>query len=193
MPTYPSPVALSDFQNYLKDSTTDTTILAFYQILLDTATERVYTYLDRDYTPGAEKTEVFFGNGRRVQRLNDPAGALLSWKYYDSSGSETIVDISEAFLMAKGILVVTAGRKFERCFEHRLTYNLPTTLRCPEMVKQVITEIAAVIFEESKQGGGRLGAFSESDKLDTTSDRIRYIELSARQKEMLAPYKRIAV
>jgi hypothetical protein len=60
-------------------------------------------------------------------------------------------------------------------------------------VRQVITEIAAIVYEESKQGGMRLGIMMESGKNDAASDRVRYADLSARQKEMLAPYKRMAV
>ena len=78
MPTFPSPVLLSEFQSYLKDTTTDAGILAFYQSLLYTATEKVYTYLDRDYTPNAVKTDVFFGRGLQVHRMQNPAGTLIS-------------------------------------------------------------------------------------------------------------------
>ncbi len=193
MPTFPSPVLVSEFQTYLKDTTTDTAILAFYGSLLDTATEKVYTYLDRDYTASALKTDVFFGTGMHVHGMQNPAGTLIGWKYYDDTGAETIANISDLVLLANGNIAVSALKKFLRGFEHRLKYSLPSTLACPETVKQVITEIAAMIFEESKQGSGRLGIMIESDKNDTSSDRFRYADLTERQKAMLSPYKRYAI
>src|SRR5689334_18694097 len=134
MSTFPSPVTLSEFQRYLKDTSTDTGILAFYQSLLDTATEKVYTYLDRDYTASAVKTDIFFGKGLHVHRMQHPASALISWKYYDETGAETVADISTLVLLATGMIVVGSVEKFSRGYEHRLSYSLPSTLTCPETV-----------------------------------------------------------
>ena len=193
MPTYPSPVSLSDFQRYLKDTTTDISIQAFYQSLLDTATEKIYTYLDRDYTPGAVKTDVFLGNGLHVHRMLNPAGALIAWKYYDEFAAETIANIADLVLLANGMAAIGGVKTFLRGYEHRLKYSQPSGLTCPEAVRQVITEVAAVIFEESKQGTSRLGIETESDKSDSSYERVRYHDLSPRQIAMLAPYKRVAV
>ncbi len=193
MSTYPSPVSLSDFQRYLKDTTTDISIQAFYQSILDTATEKIYTYLDRDYTPGIMKTDIFFGNGLHVHRMNNPAGVLHTWKYYDAEGNETVVSISELVLMANGTVAVAANKRFSREFEHRIVYDQPLSLTCPETVRQVIIEVAAMIFEESKQGSSRLGIEVESDRSDTNYERVRYQDLTDRQERMLAPYKRIPV
>ncbi len=193
MSTFPSPVSLAEFQNYLKDTTVDIGILAFYQTLLDTATEKIYTYLDRDYTPSVAKTDVFFGRGLHVHKMRNPAGALVSWKYYDNTGAETIANIADLVLLANGSVTVCAVKTFLRGFEHRLKYFQPTTLTCPETVKQVITETAAIIFEESKQGSGRLGIMTESDRLDTNTNRVRYLDLTERQKATLMPYKRYAI
>jgi hypothetical protein len=193
MPTFPSPVSISEFQSYLKDTTTDTGILAFYQSLLNTATEKVYTYLDRDYTPGAIKTDVFFGTGRHIHRMRFPAGVLISWKYYDKTGAETVANIADLVLMAEGNIAVGASKKFLCRNEHRLKYSLPASLTCPETVKQVITEVAALIYEESKLGSGRLGIMIESDKNDASIERVRYLDLTERQKTMLSPYKRYAI
>lgn len=193
MSTYPSPVFLSDFQRYLKDTTTDVTIQAFYQSLLDTATEKIYTYLDRDYTPGVMKTDIFFGNGLHVHWMYNPAGILHTWKYYDAYGNETVVSISELVLLANGTVAVAAEKRFLREFEHRIVYDQPLSLICPETVRQVITEVAAVIFEESKQGASRLGIEVESDRSDSNYERARYQDLTKRQERILAPYKRMAV
>ena len=53
MPTYTPPVSRAEFQTYLKDASTDATLLAFYDALLNAATEYVYAWLDRDYTASA--------------------------------------------------------------------------------------------------------------------------------------------
>jgi len=193
MSTYLSPVSLADFQTYLKDTTTDTTILAFYQSLLDTATEKIYTYLDRDYTASVAKTDVFWGQGLHVHRMQNPAGSLVSWKYYDKKGTETVANIADLTLLSNGSIVIGAEKTFLRGFEHRLKYLQPSALTCPETVKQIIIETAAMIFEDSKQGRDQLGLFSDAEKFDTTATRVRYIDLSERQKAMLAPYKRYAV
>jgi hypothetical protein len=193
MPTFPSPVALSDFQKYIRDGSTDPTILAFYQSLLNTATEKIYTYLDRDYTPGAIKTDVFFGNASHVHRMYHPAGTIITWKSSDFEGNVTVQNIAELVLMANGIIVINAKNRFFWKCEHRINYSLPSTLACPETVMQVITEVAAIIFEESKMGGARLGIEIESNKNDTSGDRARYLDLTPRHIEMLAPYKRVAI
>ena len=192
MPTYTSPVSTGEFKTYLNDTTTDTGILAFYQSLLDMATEKVYTYLDRDYTPGAVKTDVFFGNEHHIHRMRDPAATLTSWKSYDSEGAETIHDISGLVLMANGNLVVCAKGLFDQGSEHRIKYTLPNWT-VPETIRQVIIEIAAIVFEESKSGGGRLGIAIETDRIDSSTERLRYLDLTKRQQITLAPYKRIAV
>ncbi|MEP7234603.1 MAG: hypothetical protein ABI778_04835 [Ignavibacteriota bacterium] len=193
MSTFPSPVSVSEFQSYLRDTTTDVDILAFYASLLDTATEKVYTYLDRDYTASAVKTDVFFGKGLHVHRMKHPAGALISWKYYDESGTETIADTGDLVLFANGEIAAGATAKFSFGYEHRLKYSLALSLVCPEAVKQVILETAAIIYEESKLGGARLGIGIESDRGDANIARYRYLDLSERQKGMLQPYKRYAV
>jgi hypothetical protein len=193
MPTFPSPVTVSEFQTYIKDTTTDPAIVAFYQTLLDTATEKVYTYLDRDYTAGAVKTDVFFGKGLHVHRMQNPAGTFLSWKYYDEKGAETVGDVLSLVILAEGNVAVSPEDRFRQGFEHRLKYQQPLILTCPETVKQVITEVAAIIFQESNQGSGSLGVIITSERNDTNSDRLRYSDLTERQKAMLAPYKRYAV
>ena len=193
MPTYPSPVTVTSFQMYMRDGSSDPTVLAFYQLLLATATEKVYTYLDRDFTAGASKVDVFFGNGLHVHRMFNPCETLVFWKTIDSTGTLTVQDISELLILANGEIVVNAKQKFDPHCEHRIKYTQPAALACPESVMQVITEVAAVIFEESKLGGARLGIETESDKNDSSSDRARYIELTDRQKSMLAPYKKISI
>jgi hypothetical protein len=193
MPTFPSPVSVTSFKEYLRDGTTDTTLLAFYASLLDTATEKIYTFLGRDYTPSASKTDIFFGNGYHVHRMENPSETLTFWKTFDINGILTTQDLSELVIMANGEIVVNSSRTFDRKLEHRIAYSQPAALTCPESVMQVITEVAAIILEESKQGSARLGIMTESDKAGTATERFRYLDLTERQKEMLSPYKRIPV
>ena len=100
MPTFPSPVTVSQLQTYLHDISTDPSILAFYGSLLNTATEKVYAYLDRDYTPNAIKADVFFGGGEQIHRMQYPAGSFISWKYYDEHGAETVANTGDIALLA---------------------------------------------------------------------------------------------
>jgi hypothetical protein len=193
MPTFTSPVSLAEFQSYLRDTSTDVDILAFYQSLLDTATEKIYTFLDRDYTPSAVKTDVFFGRGLHVHRMKHPAGALISWKYYDEFGEETIGDVATLVLFANGQVVAGAIEKFASGFEHRLKYSLPASLTCPETVKQVILETSAIMYEESKLGGARLGIGTQLDLFNSGEERYRYVDLSSRQVAMLAGYRRVGI
>jgi hypothetical protein len=193
MPTYISPVSVTDLKQYLRDGTTDTTLLAFYGSLLNTATEKVYTYLGRDYSPSASKIDIFFGNGLHIHRLADPCGALTEWKTCDFDGNIVTQNLSELVLMANGNMVINTTQRFSPKLEHRIKYTQPSTLACPESVMQVITEVAAIIYEESKQGSARLGIGIEYDKNDTSGARIRYLDLTERQIEMLAPYKKISI
>ena len=178
MPTYLPPIALPDVQRYLKDTSTDANVLALLTEALHAATERVYTYLDRDYTPNAVKTDSFFGDDHAYHFLRYPCSVITSWKYYDAAGAETDVGATYLKLFSNGKLIVTKEKKFLSGFEHRISYITPATLTCPEMVKQVIIEIAAGIFEASKQGAGEL--------LDDEM-------MTQRHEYLLAPYRRIPV
>ncbi|MEI8134832.1 MAG: hypothetical protein WCH46_07105 [bacterium] len=193
MSTYPSPVTVADFQKYMRDATTDTEVLSFFQSILDSATEQVYTYLGRDYTPSAVKTDVFFGKGLHIHRMDNPAGTIINWKSYDFEGTETINDISGLVLISRGAIVVNPEATFAKNLEHRIKYALPDSLSAPETVCQVILEIAAIVFEESKLGGARLGIEIESDHSNPSGTRVKYLDLRPRHVELLAPYRRVAV
>jgi hypothetical protein len=185
MPTFPSPVPLPELQRYLKDTSTDPNVTTLLTLSLDTATERVYAYLDRDYTPNAAKMDIFFGNDSAYHFLRHTAGALTSWKYYDADGVETDPGTSYLKLFSNGKLIVSKEKKFPCGYEHRVGYTTPASLTCPETVKQVIIEIAAEIFEESKQGAGELRIHSNVY--------VTYYSLSERHREMLAAYRRMPV
>ena len=178
MPTYPPPIALPEVQRYLKDTSADANVLSLLTEAIHAATERVYTYLDRDYTPNAAKTDSFFGDDRAYHFLRHPCSAITSWKYYDAAGAETDAGAIYLKLFSNGKLIVTKEKKFLSGFEHRISYITPATLTCPEMVKQVIIEIAAGIFEASKQGAGEL----HDDEM-----------MTQRHEYLLAPYRRIPV
>jgi hypothetical protein len=179
MPTYLPPIALPDVQRYLKDASTDGNVILLLTEAINTATERVYTYLDRDYTPNAVKTDVFLGNDRAYHFLRHPCVAITSWKYYDSGGEETDAGASYLKLFSNGRLIVSKEKKFLSNYEHRIGYTTPASLACPEMVRHVIIEIAAAIFEDSKQGAGEFRTDAEG------------FTLSERHEYLLAPYRRL--
>ncbi len=193
MPTFTSPVALADFQTYLKDASTDPTVTGFFQTCLNAATEAVYTWLDRDYTASATKTDLFWGDGTPFYAPRHQMGSITGWTFTDHSGTVTTQSTSDLLIRANGYLVQTLTQKFQRGAEHTLTYKQPSTLTCPETVAQVVTEIAALLFEQSNQGSGSLGAFSDSARDGAAYDRVRFLDLSERHKEMLRPYKRYPV
>jgi hypothetical protein len=202
MATYPSPVSLSDFKTYLKDATTDTTLLAFYQSLLDTATEQVYTWLDRDYTASATKIDRFWGDDTQYYAPHDQAGAITAWTATDRDGTVTTNSTSDLFLRANGYLIgikSTSTKTFACRFEHKITYTTPSTLTCPETVKQVITEIAAELLRASNQGDGTLGVLYASHVDGALgydggfSQRAHYLDISEHHKEMLRMYKRYCI
>ncbi len=191
MSTYTSPVTLSNFQLYLNDQSADPTVHAYYQSLLDYATERIYTYLDRDYTASAVKTDIFFGNCKPWRRLHQVAGAVTAWSSVDSLGAITTNDPTTIHLFEGGELAVLSSGTFDPTLEHRITYSLPSSLSCPETVAQVITEVAAVALRESKQGSGSLGEQMSYSHDSNFSSRAVYVELSDRHRELLSPYRRI--
>jgi hypothetical protein len=196
MATYTSPVSLANFQTYLKDSSTDTTLTGFYQSLLDTATEYVYNWLDRDYTASASKTDIFWGDDTQFYAPRHQAGTLTSWHYLDSSGVDTNVGTSDLMLRANGYLIQASTKSFISGVEHRLVYAQPSTLTCPETIRQVVMELAALYFEASNQGEGSLGLLmlaSRDGGLGSFSDRERFGDLTERHKETLRPYKRYPV
>ena len=40
--------------------------------------QMVYDYLERDYTPNAEKTDVFVGDHLHIHRMQNPCGKIIS-------------------------------------------------------------------------------------------------------------------
>ena len=197
MATFTSPVSLASFQTYLHDTSTDTTLTGFYQSCLDAATEYVYNWLDRDYTASASKTDIFFGDDTQFYAPRHQAGTLTSWHTIDANGTDTNVGTSALMMRANGYLIQASGTAlFGSQYEHRLVYQQPSTLTCPETVKQVITELATLFFDGSNQGAGVLGVLTTSSR-DTgpngATDRERFLDLTDRHKEMLRPYKRYPV
>jgi hypothetical protein len=193
MPTFTSPVALADFQTYLKDASTDTTVTGFFQTCLNAATEAVYTWLDRDYTASASKTDVFWGDDTQFHAPRHQAGSLTAWSYTDLSGTVTSPGTSGLLLRANGYLVQTLNSRFMSGAEHTLTYTQPSTLTCPETVKQVITELAALLYQASNQGTGSLGVLISSLNDGSSIDRERFLDLTPLHQETLRPYKRYPV
>src|SRR5260370_29129968 len=114
--------------------------------------------------------------------MANPCETLTFWKTFDIHGTLVVQDLSELVIMANGEIVVNAKQKFDRKLEHRIKYSQPAALACPESVMQVITEVEALIYEDSKQGGARLGIEIESDRSDSTGVRIRYFDLTERQE-----------
>jgi hypothetical protein len=193
MPTYTSPVSLADFQTYINDTSEDEDILAFYQSLLDRSTERIYTYLDKDFTAEAEKEEVFWGADTKYHTLHQAAGAVTAWQTINRDGIPTPMDTSELLLFEDGLLLYRKDGTFESQLEHHLTYELPADLTCPETVQQVIIEIAAVMLRESTKGGAMLGENSEWTRENSSSIGQHFYELSDRHRELLSMYRRYGV
>ncbi len=193
MPSFTSPVSLARFQTYLNDTSTDTPTLDYYQSLLDNTTEQVYTFLDRDFTASAEKTDVFIGDNSECHTLHEPAGALVSWKTVDREGTIVTRSITSLALFLRGTFVGSKDDIFSSEFEHQITYTLPVTLTCPETIQQVIIEIAAVVLRESKQGGSSLGEVSAWFRENDTSSQQHFYELAIRHRQLLSPYRRYAI
>ncbi len=193
MPTFTSPVALTDFQTYLKDVSTDTTVTGFFQTCLNAATEAVYTWLDRDFTASAAKTDTFWGNDAPFYRPRHPVGALTAWSYTDLSGTVTNVGTSDLLIRSNGYLIQTLTHRFQVGAEHTISYTQPSTLACPETVLHVIVEVAALFYQNSNQGVGSLGVMISTMRESTSTDHERFLDLSTRHKEMLRPYKRYPV
>ncbi len=193
MPTFTSPVALADFQTYLKDSSVDPTVTGFFQTCLNAATEAVYSWLDRDYTALATKSNIFWGDDTQFYAPRRQAGSLTSWTFTDLSGTVTTQSVSDLLIRANGYLVQTLTQTFQSGAEHTITYKQPSALTCPETVMEVITEIAAILFQQSNQGAGNLNLFSISSHDGAAYERDRFLDLSERHKDMLRPYKRYPV
>ncbi|HYM34491.1 MAG TPA: hypothetical protein VET48_03790, partial [Steroidobacteraceae bacterium] len=165
----------------------------FYQSLLDSATERIYTYLDLDFTASAVKTDIFWGRNQKTHMLHQAAGAVTLWTTTDEHGVATVMDPSKLHLFENGNFIVLSDGRFDPCTEHRITYTLPATLTCPETIRLVITEIAAIILRESKQGGDTLGKQLELFRETGSLSREVFFELGERHRSILSPYKRYAV
>ena len=193
MPTYLSPVSVTDFQAYINDTSLDPDILNFYKTLLDRATERIYRYLDLDFTAEAPKTESFWGNGANYHRLHQPAGIITSWEAIDLTGSSIVMDTSKLVLYENGKYIHLKEGFFDRNLEHRIGYELPESLSAPETVQQVIIEVAATMLRESNKGAGALGESSESTRENDSSISQQFYELEDRHRQLLSAYRRYAL
>ena len=193
MPTYTSPVALADFQEYLKDSSTDAGLLAFFQSLLDASTEYVYTWLDRDFTPSATKTDTFMGTNTNEHRLHSAADHIVSWQYRDSQGVVSVPSSSEIVLFESGLRAKLKTMTFGLGYEYQIVYVQPASLACPESVRQVILERTAVMYQDSNQGEGIIGIEMNYARDQAYLERASYRDLSPEHKEILRMYKRYSV
>ncbi len=139
------------------------------------------------------RRDVFWGDDTPFYAPRHQAGTLTAWTYTDLSGTVTTVGTSDLLIRGNGYLLQTLTHRFAREAEHTLTYAQPSTLTCPEAVKQVITEIAALLYQASNQGEGSLGMLIASAHDATVTDRERFLDLSALHQETLRPYKRYPV
>src|SRR3989442_15141828 len=105
MPTYPCPIPLPEFQTYLKDASIDPVVLGFFQTCLDSATDYVYDWLDRDYTAAATKTDLFWGDDTRFYAPRHQCGQLLSWSYTDLAGTTTTLSLGDLLIRSNGYLL----------------------------------------------------------------------------------------
>jgi hypothetical protein len=190
MPT--SPATVSQLQLYLKDSSVDPALLGFYQSLLDAVTNKIYSYLDRDFTSSAHTHDVFWGNSTAEHLLHDAAGSIVSWTYKGLDGNSTTGTNSDLILFEEGKRVRNKTTIFEAHIEYTINYALAST-GWPEAVVQVIVEDAAILFNESNQGGGTLGELIASTKDGQFTDRVRYSDLSEAHAKILRMYKRYPV
>jgi hypothetical protein len=193
MPTYPPAISVPEFQTYLKDASTDPDLLVFFSVIIDIATEYVFTWLDRDFSASAIKTQIFEGNNANDLRLHSAAQTLNSWETVDDQGAVTVQPISDLILFDSGNRVHAKTLRFDRGLEHHITYHQPSSLACPETVRQVVLEFAVQIFQESSQGLGILGESITASRDGSLSDRVKYADLSDRHKELLRMYKRYPV
>jgi hypothetical protein len=193
MSTYTSPVALADVQEYLKDSSTDAGLLAFFQSLLDASTEYVYTWLDRDFTPSATKTDTFMGNNTNEHRLHSAADHIVSWQYRDSQDVVTVPLTTEILLFESGIRAKLKTMIFGVGYEYQIVYVQPASITCPESIRHVILERAVIMYQDSNQGEGILGIEMNYARDQAYLERATYLDLSPEHKEILRMYKRYPV
>jgi hypothetical protein len=178
---------------YLHDSSTDTDLLDFYQTLLDTATERVYDWLDRDYTASATKSETFIGGGTLWHFTKYPVATLVSWTTSDIDGVTDTRDVTDLIIRLGGRALQCTNDVFSSDLEHTIGYAQPASITCPETVRQAILEIASIMFDESRQGSGALGLDTLSTYEDLNHERAVFRTLTDRHAQMLTPYRRAAL
>ena len=186
-------VTVAQLQLYLNDTSTDPTLVGFYQSLIDIATDRVLQFLDRTFTASASRTDVFWGDDQPTHRLHDAAQAVTAWTYIDLQFNTTTMGTSDLELFENGNVVASRRTPFISGVEHHLSYTLPSSLVLPPAVAQVIVEDAAIMFGESNQGTGTLAELIVASREGSLSDRIRFSDLSERHKETLRMYKRYPV
>jgi hypothetical protein len=187
-----SPATVPQLQFYLKDTSTESNLLVFYQSLLDAVTNKISAYLDRDFTSVTPKQDVFWGDGSDMHRLHNAASGISSWTYKDLDGNIDTGSNTALVLFEEGRLVRNKVNIFQEGFEYTITYALAST-SWPEAVVQVIIEDAAILFNESNQGSGSLGELIASSHDGQFSDRIRYSDLTEAHEKILRMYKRYPV
>ncbi len=187
-----SPVTISQFQVYLKDTSTDPALLTFYQSLLDATTNKIATYLDRDFTALAHTHDTFWGNNTNEHILHDAASSVLTWTYTDLDGHIQTGSNTDLILFEEGRLVRNKVTIFEENVEYTINYA-NTSTGWPQAVEQVIIEDAAILFNESNQGGGTLAELIASSREGQFTERVRYTDLTQAHEKILNMYKRFAV
>lgn len=185
---YTCPVALSAFQSYIKDSSTDATFQGVLQTFLDSATSRVYAFLRRDYSQSATKIDFFWGNNLSVKQLRFPdiASTFDAFSSIDRQGvSETLLP-ADLLLVPDNCALYKTGI-FARNKLWKITYKTKASLACPEIVMHVIMEIAYKSFEDSRRGLGSLGKLTDFSNVLGQSA-LRYYDIDAQEYKRLMPY-----
>ena len=182
-----SPVALADFQFYLKDNSADGDYLDFLQRLLDASYEGVVGIVGYDYTPDITITYKFFGTGLNWKQVPglyiDTATATLS-STYRNEGPVPLA--SSEFWLVDRMLFTTP------CFYGTRYYTLVVKINdgqdLPQMIASVNMEWAYHMLDKSRRGIGSLGKVTDfSNVLGQSS--LRYqpdASVIARFREMLS-------
>lgn len=187
--------SLSDIKQYLKIDVAETAQDTFLTDLLNKATNDINTYCRQPF----ELTDITiiltgilaFYDASKAILPYDVVNSIASLKYRETPLDDYITIASDEYKLIKmGTLnIVYYYNGFTPTYQYEIALNVGYS-SIPEEINQVCIEKTAIMFFESKQGGGRLGLTNLNESKSGFTGSTTYNDMRDRHNLILDKYKR---
>ena len=201
MLNFTNPISNTELKYYLRITTTDASFNTFMTEQITAATERVFSYMQQDYSSGLAQSIVLQGSGAKVITI-----PWLVQKVAPGSLLHTVgaVDKQEVGSAVAAVAVDASKLRFVRGtrdlwnddgWDKNCTYLINWTnaaFTCPRVIKQCVMKLAAYYASESRQMFGFLGRQTDYSSVAGQSA-VKFIDPEEAILRMVDSYKNSGV